>query len=101
MPNLNKIVADSSNLRKKVLKDLKKLQDIYAMFSSEVNDRFRREYKEAGSLKGLEDFYSFNNTVKKNMNSVRNAVMLLSHMKDVEKYRIEEIEEKLLEEIFE
>lgn len=97
MPNINDKVVKVKNLKKKILKDSENLLQVYGDLSKEINSRFREEFREKGSMSGLEDFYMLNNIMKKNLNSVKNICALMKRMQNIGDYEISEIEEKIEE----
>lgn len=91
MANLNKISSDVVSLRKKVLKDAKTLLQMYSEFENDLGHKFRREVASSkGALEGLEDFRSLHVMVKRNRRSAQSALNILTRMKDIGVYRIEE-----------
>lgn len=100
MPNLNTISSDITSLRKRTLKDVRNLLQMYSTFERELGTRFRREVAQnKGSLDELEDFRSLHVMVKRNRLSVQSALNILSRMRDIMGYNIEEEIDKELKEI--
>lgn len=103
MSDLNKIKNEVSSATKKVLGDLKLLSGKYKEFQAEIDARFKEELREQhGNLKGLEDFYSLNVSIKRNNQHVNNAFGLLNRLTDVSSFNISEIndlEDKRIKEL--
>lgn len=100
MPNLNKISSDITSLRRKTLKDVRNLLEMYSAFEKELGGRFRREVtKSKGSLDGLEDFRSLHVMVKRNRLSTQSALNILNRMRDITGYNIEEQTDKELQQL--
>lgn len=104
MADLNNIKNEVTAATKKVLEDLKALTWKYAEFQKEIESKFRDELRsQNGKIDGLDDFYSLNLIVKRNSQNVNNAFSIVSKLKDVSSFNIDEISEadnKKLEEIF-
>lgn len=99
MADSNKMIADSLRQTKKLKDDLKKLIDLYDVLFKDVDKRFRSEYMhQKGSTDGLEDFYTLILDLKTNRSKLKNTFSLLTRLKDLSKYDINETERKLDEE---
>jgi len=91
MKNLDSIQSEVLNKTKKIQRELKELFGLYRDFQSEIESRFREELKsQDGKIEGLEDFYSFSLTLKRNMQNIGNSASLMARIKDVSGYNIEE-----------
>ena len=98
MPDLNKIKDDANTLTKKIRTDLETLGKIYSDFNSEVESRFKDEFREQkGKIDGLEDFYSLKLIVNRNSQSINNALGIISKLKNISDFNISEMSEKLEE----
>ena len=95
MPDINKIKDDVDTLTKKIKTDLGTLGRIYSDFSSEVESRFKDEFREQkGKMDGLEDFYSLKLIVNRNSQSINNALGIISRLKNVSDFNISELADK-------
>jgi hypothetical protein len=91
MSGINNMISDISSLSKKVRKDLVTLTDIYSKLYEEVNHKFKEELiRQNGSISGLDDFYSLVITLKGDKIKVRNALSLLSSLKDISQFSVSE-----------
>lgn len=103
MSDLNNIKDEVTVATKKVLEDLKVLSRKYLEFQKEIESKFRDELRgQNGKIDGLDDFYSLNLIVKRNSQNISNAFSIVSKLKDVSSFNIDEISEtdnKVLAEI--
>lgn len=96
MANPNKMIAESSKLTKKLKDDLKRLMALYDELHRDVDTKFKTEYiNQNGSTDGLEDFYALILDLKTNRSKLKNTFSLLSRLKDITKYDIDETEKKI------
>jgi hypothetical protein len=107
MLDLDKILKDIEVIRKSILPQLKKLDNLYTKLKEELNDKFKEEYREQrGDLRGLEDFYSLLVAVKKDVMVVKGTTNLIKKLNNLSEYNVSEEsieeakEEAELEEIF-
>ena len=102
MEDLNKITSDITVLKKKILKDLDTFITLYTKLGSDVDSRFKDEYRNnRGLLDGLEDFHLLNYLCKKNLSAAKSAHSVIARIKDISGFDIKEEEidkelEKLL-----
>lgn len=103
MSDLNNIKDEVSVATKKVLEGLKVLSRKYVEFQKEIESKFRDELRgQNGKIDGLDDFYSLNLIVKRNSQNISNAFSIISKLRDVSSFNIDEISEtdnKVLAEI--
>lgn len=99
MANPKKMIGESTKLTKKLKDDLKKLMALYEDLFRDVDMKFRNEYvRQNGTTDGLEYFYALILDLKANRSKLKNTFSLLSRLKDITKYDIDESEKKVDEE---
>jgi hypothetical protein len=92
MADLNNIKKQITDLTNKAQSDLSNLLDAYGSMQEDVETRFRTEQREQGGrMDGLEDFYSLNLLVKRNLQTVSNTVGMLKRLRDISGFDISEI----------
>jgi hypothetical protein len=99
MANINKIISDASNMKKKVLSDLQEFLIIYAALEKDVKRRFQDEFQHNDhKLTGLEDFHQLSYVCKKNFATLKSACNLVARMSDLSGFDINE-EDELIKEL--
>lgn len=91
MPDLNKMINNLSIIQKKAIEDLDEMFRIYKDLERDVSQKFKQEVQDnKGSMNGLEDFHALNYMCKKNLTYVKNAHAMISRLKDISKFDINE-----------
>jgi len=99
MANPNKMISDSTRMSKKLKGEIGKLMALYDELFKDIDRKFRTEYvNQNGSIDGLEDFYTLLMDLKINKSKLKNIFSLMSRMKDLTKYDINEAEKKIEDE---
>ena len=96
MANVNTVMKEVSAEAKKIAKDLEGLLKNYSGLSTTLKNKMRDEINYSGSHEGLEMFNALNNTVSKNVGSVRNAHYLINKLRDLSVFNVAEIEEEVV-----
>lgn len=96
MANPNKMIADSARLAKKLKGDIGNLMSLYEDLFRDIDLKFRTEFmNQKGSTEGLEDFYTLLLDLKANRSKLKNIFSLMSRLKDITKYDVNETEKKI------
>lgn len=91
MPNIKDKIIDTSQLHKKLIKDVSAFLKKYTDLEREISLQFNEEYKHNNyNLSGLEDFQRLRSLCKKNLTLVKTVNNLLDKMYDLSSYEIDE-----------
>jgi esterase/lipase len=100
MPNINNIIKESMGKRLQLIKELDSTFKLYANMYEDVQNKFREEVRNNnGSMTGLEDFYTLYMKLKKDLTSIKNAMVCVRRTSDLSEFNVSE-EELELEKIF-
>lgn len=91
MSNIKSNITGTSQLYKKLIKDLNVFLKDYINLEKEISSQFYEEYKHNDfNIAGLEDFQRLKSLCKKNLNVVKTVNGLLDKMYDLSMYEIDE-----------
>lgn len=96
MSDVNNSMKSVSSLSKSIEKDLGELLKVYAGLSDTIKAKLREEVAYNDSFEGLETFSALNNTVKRNLGSVRSSFQLIKKLRDLSVFNVSEIEEEII-----
>lgn len=96
MANANNKIKEVSSKVVRIQKELDSLVGDYSGLHDFLRNKLREEAAYNGSYEGLETFNALNNTVSKNLSSIKNALYLMKRLKNLSAFSISEIEEEVI-----